>query len=338
MNKKIISTIIILELCIAVFAGCGSNNASIDEVTGDQNAVVATMNGFEMTTDAYKYFIIQNAIEEIQVTNPDFDGDFTKIDWNSKTDSGETVAEAIKSRALGDYADYVAMVKLGEEKGVKVTDEDMKDIMASMEQYKTDNGEEEFKIALRAMGFSSADGYEKVARLNVGYQKVEEDFNQNRKKYIDDEEVLQNFKSSGEVCAQHILIKNDSEKHSNPEAVIKEVLEKAKAGEDFEKLMSQYNEDPGQPPAGYSFGKGVMVPEFETAAFSLEYNEISDVVETDYGHHILRRVVGISELKTSLRGEIDIYAEVYDNLSVEDIMTDVYNAGEILNKKQTGGK
>lgn len=338
MTMRIFSIIISFMLCIAVLSGCSSNDLTIDEVAGDQNAVVATVNEIEMTVDVFKYFIIQNAIEEIQITNPGFDGDFTKVDWNARTDSGETVAEVIKSRALGDYADCVAMVKLGEEKGVKVTDEDMKDIVASMEQYKTDNGEEEFKIALRSMGFSSADGYEKVARLNLGYQKVEEDFNQNRKKYIDDEEVLQNFKSSEEVSAQHILIKNDSEKHSNPEAVIKEVLEKAKAGEDFEKLMSQYNEDPGQPPAGYSFGKGVMVPEFETAAFSLEYNEISDVVESDYGYHILRRVVGISELKTSLRGEIDIYAEVYDNLSVEDIMTDAYNAGEILNKKQTGGK
>ncbi len=336
--KKIVSLIISFILCVTLFAGCGGENATIGEMTGDQNAVVATADGYELTVDAYKYFIIQNAIEEIQVTNPNFDGDFTKIDWDAKTESGESMEEVIKTRALGDYADYVAMVKLGEEKGVKVTDEDMKEIMEAMEQYGADNGEEGFKVALRSMGFYSAEGYEKVARLNVGYQKVSEDFELSRKKYIDDEETLQSYKSDEEVCAQHILIKNDSEKYDKPEETINDILEKARTGEDFDKLIAEYNEDPGQPPAGYSFGKGVMVPEFETAAFALDYNEISEVVETDYGYHIIKRVVGISELKTSLRGDVDIYAEVYDNLSVKDIMTDIYNANELLNKKQEGGK
>ena len=62
-----------------------------------------------------------------------------------------------------------------------------------------------------------------------------------------------------------------------------EVLEKAQAGKDFNALMEEYNEDPGEPEEGYYFPTGVMVQEFEDASFALQDGEISDIVETSYG-------------------------------------------------------
>ena len=71
-----------------------------------------------------------------------------------------------------------------------------------------------------------------------------------------------------------------------------EVLEKAKNGEDFDALITEYNEDPGMTsnPDGYYFGKGQMVEPFENAAYALADGEISGLVETDFGYHIIKRL------------------------------------------------
>jgi len=72
--------------------------------------------------------------------------------------------------------------------------------------------------------------------------------------------------------------------------IAEEVLKKAKAGEDFAKLAKQYSDDPGSKDKGgeYTFGRGEMVKEFENAAFALKTNEISDIVTTVFGYHIIK--------------------------------------------------
>jgi parvulin-like peptidyl-prolyl isomerase len=78
---------------------------------------------------------------------------------------------------------------------------------------------------------------------------------------------------------------------------IDDLLKRARAGEDFAKLATQYSEDPGSkdnggelPPFAHASvdPSHAMVPEFEAAAFSLETNQISDVVTTSYGYHIIK--------------------------------------------------
>ena len=64
-----------------------------------------------------------------------------------------------------------------------------------------------------------------------------------------------------------------------------EVLAMAREGEDFDELIRHYSEDEK---STYSFGKGEMDEAFETAAFNLGKDEISDVVETEYGYHIIK--------------------------------------------------
>ena len=68
------------------------------------------------------------------------------------------------------------------------------------------------------------------------------------------------------------------------------LLKRARAGEDFAKLAKEYSEDPGSKDKGgeYKFPRGQMVPEFEAAAFTLNTNQVSDIVTTRYGYHIIK--------------------------------------------------
>jgi parvulin-like peptidyl-prolyl isomerase len=71
-----------------------------------------------------------------------------------------------------------------------------------------------------------------------------------------------------------------------------EVLQRAKAGEDVARLAVEYSDEPGAGTRGGSlgrFGKGQMVGPFETVAFKLKVGEISEIVETPFGFHIIQR-------------------------------------------------
>jgi parvulin-like peptidyl-prolyl isomerase len=70
------------------------------------------------------------------------------------------------------------------------------------------------------------------------------------------------------------------------------VLARARKGEDFAALAKEFSEDPGSKDKGgeYTFPRGQMAPEFEAAAFSLQTNQISDIVTTTFGYHIIRLI------------------------------------------------
>lgn len=82
--------------------------------------------------------------------------------------------------------------------------------------------------------------------------------------------------------ARHILV--DTEKEA------KDILTRLKAGEDFATLAKEKSKDPGKEKGGDLgfFSKGQLIPEFEQATLALEVGQISGVVKTQFGYHIIK--------------------------------------------------
>ncbi len=89
---------------------------------------------------------------------------------------------------------------------------------------------------------------------------------------------------ASQIRCAHILVKN--------EAAAKEVMDKLGKGESFAKLAEAYSIDGSRKRGGDlgMFGRGVMVKEFESAAFSLEKGQVSGIVKTQFGYHIIKRL------------------------------------------------
>jgi len=120
------------------------------------------------------------------------------------------------------------------------------------------------------------------------------------------------------VHARHILFRVDPKATSEQKESIRkraaEVLEKARQGEDFSQLAQKYSEDPGSGPQGGDLGffpRGQMVPAFEAVAFSLPPGTVSDLVETNFGFHIIKveakeeaRTQPLDEVRDSIREKL----------------------------------
>jgi peptidyl-prolyl cis-trans isomerase C len=117
------------------------------------------------------------------------------------------------------------------------------------------------------------------------------------KKYYEDNPAR--FEEPEKVRASHILLMTTDpttkaelteDQKAAKRKQMEGILKRARAGEDFAKLAKEYSEDPGSKDKGgeYTFPRGQMVPEFEAAAFSLGTNQVSDIITTRFGYHIIK--------------------------------------------------
>ena len=121
------------------------------------------------------------------------------------------------------------------------------------------------------------------------------------------------FKQPEEVKASHILVKveqdADAQKKSAAGEKIEQIQQRLKKGEDFAAVARETSEGPSAPNGGDLgyFKRGTMVKPFEDAAFALEVNQVSDVVETQFGYHLIKvydkkpeKVLAYAEVKGQL--------------------------------------
>jgi len=138
------------------------------------------------------------------------------------------------------------------------------------------------------------------------------------------EDNLDRYRMKKEVKARHILFKVEEdatdEEVKAVEKKAREVLEKARKGEDFEELARTYSEGPTREKGGDLgfFSAGQMVAPFEEAAFQMKPGEISDLVRTQFGFHIIK-VEEVHEARTKPLEEVrDEIEEILRNLAAAD--------------------
>jgi peptidyl-prolyl cis-trans isomerase SurA len=123
----------------------------------------------------------------------------------------------------------------------------------------------------------------KLSKVTVSTKEVK-DFYQAYKDSIPDQPEA--------VKLSHILleIKPSQETLDSLKRKAEKILELVKSGQDFAQLASMYSDDPSGKEGGDLgfFKKGDMIPKFEQVAFSLNPGEVSDVVETEFGYHIIK--------------------------------------------------
>jgi len=128
---------------------------------------------------------------------------------------------------------------------------------------------------------------------------------------------IQDYQVPNRVHVEHILLMTVGKTDAEVDEIKKkaeDVLKQARSGAKFEDLAKKYTEDPGTKDKGGDLGwlvQGQTVPEFEKAAFSLQKGQISDLVRTQYGFHIIKvidketaRTKSFDEVKESLRAPL----------------------------------
>lgn len=288
------------------------------------NEAVADVNGTKITLGQYEFMLKMNKAS-VESTIGGSEG------WTQKDDSGQTYKDKYKTLVLDQMINTELLAQNAEKEGIKVTD---KEIQSSYNDLKTYvNSDENLKGAAEELGIND-EFLKEQAKLSLLIQKSQEKFyseekvsDSEMKKYYD--EHIDEYKKD-EVEASHILIKTtDDNNKPLSEAEQKKAKEKAekvlkevKAGGDFAELAKKYSQDPGSATNGGAlgaFGKGMMVKEFEDAAFGMEPGQVSNLVKTDFGYHIIKVTDRIKETTSFDEAKEGIKEEILKNKYAEKI-------------------
>lgn len=102
---------------------------------------------------------------------------------------------------------------------------------------------------------------------------------------------IDQYSTPGQLRASHILLRTEGSEDADVQARAMELITQAREGADFAELARQHSDDEGTADRGGDlglFGRGAMVQEFETAAFSLDVDTISEPVKSPFGYHIIK--------------------------------------------------
>lgn len=229
---------------------------------------------------------------------------------------GKSLSEQLKDTTLARLAQIKAITLLARSMDITLSETQEKAIADAANEYISSLSDQEIKT-LEVNTEIIAELYREYALSTLCYNEITKDVNPE----VSDDDARA-------VTVKHILIKTYS-KDSNGN-VIKytpsqkadaqylagKVLSEIRAGNDFDQVCEKYNEDEKDT---YSFCKGEMPEEYEKVAFSLDTDEISGIVETDYGYHIIkclstldREATDINKEKIVQQKKDEAFNEVYD--------------------------
>lgn len=234
----------------------------------------------------------------------------------SGTEKDKRLAD-IRKRVSDSLIEDLLLEQEAERLGLKVSERDIED---AIEDVKKQNSldTEGLKVALKKEGLTY-EGYrlqikKQIEKSRVLGQQVRSKVNVTEKDLADYYERNQRmFLKDEEVKISHILFlvpeKASGEEIEKIKKEALDVLELARSGKDFSELAKKYSQDSSAKEGGAMgfFKRGQILPAFEEVAFSLKKGEISDLVRTTYGFHIIRVddvLVASSEPFDSLKEKI----------------------------------
>lgn len=223
---------------------------------------------------------------------------------------GQTVTPEMESAVRKQWTEHMIsrVLLLDKAKAAKVTvsDADVEKGISSQQYSGIELSADKLKELVKGdMMINKVIESEIITKISIADNEIVDFFNQRKDELKDPEKVK----------ARHILFKVEAaasqEEKDKQMKKAKEVLAEAKAGKtEFSELAKKYSDGPSGPNGGDlgSFGRGRMVPSFEEAAFALKPNDISDIVETQFGYHIIKveektaaRSYEFDEIKESIR-------------------------------------
>lgn len=259
-----------ITVLAAFLAGCGMVRVN-PEV--DNNTVVAKVSGEEIKKEEFK--------KVFEIFKNQYEKQFGTEVWEQEIE-GRKFIEVAREKLLDMLVDERLQLKKATELGIAVTDEEVNSEIENTKKYF--NTEEEFNEYLKGQGMD-LEYFKQSMRKELIISKLTEKLTENIA--VTDEEVRVYYDTHQsefiKVKASHVLLdtKEEAEK----------ILARAKAGEDFAELARQNSKDPSVKENSGNldyFGHGDMVEPFEKAAFALKPGEISDVVQTDLGFHVIK--------------------------------------------------
>lgn len=306
MKKTIALVLALMMLCICM-AGCAKTKED----------TVMTVNGTAVSYDEYMFWFGQ-AVSELTKLYQQYSG--TTVDWDGKFlfDTDMTNVDWCVKRASQSVIRLHAMESKADELGVKLTDEEkdaINDEIAQIEKtYVTDSDTNTDLKAVFASYNYTQDSYITQRTLNQIYNDLFVKLYGEQGEKLDEEKALSYAEENNYVTSAHILFlttkevtgsdgKTTSEELPQSEkdekkakateiaAELQAITDDAKRWERFKELMDEYSEDPGKEsfPEGYCFNSG-MVEEYDTASRNLKEYEVSGVVESSFGYHVIMRL------------------------------------------------
>jgi peptidyl-prolyl cis-trans isomerase C len=209
------------------------------------------------------------------------------------------MADQYKKQMRPQVVESMVMEQLLDEKiqkaNINITDSDVNNKITEIIATQPGMTMETFKsmIASRGQSFDEVKGQ---IKKTMSYEKLigNVEVNDAEAKAFYDENK-EDFNKPEQVKASHILVKVDAsatpEQKAAAKTKIEGLLKQAKAGGDFAALAKENSDDPGSKMNGGDLGffdRGTMVKEFADAAFALKVGDISGVIETQYGYHIIK--------------------------------------------------
>jgi len=301
--KKVIALLLAAIMLLGTLAGCAEKEPEgvFYDLTGlDPAATMLTVDGQEVSVEMYLYWVAYTADYLATYYGAYFLDEEGNFKWDEEVSEDLNVREYILMDALNTAKMYMIVEKWSEDHEITLGEEQAAAFKSQMdavtEQY---GGEEELKQHLAETGIT-VEANERMGRMFYLFNEmVELTKEEGSPFYIEDEELYQvDGITEDTVLADHILFaypEDETQKETvrrQAEGLVETLLQEPDPRAAFDLAADMFSADGGRAtnPDGYLVtADAPFVESFKSTALSLEEKEISGVVESEFGYHIIMR-------------------------------------------------